>query len=122
MYEYEAAPPPPPPPAATARFVPVAPGDTTPAFPMLGTNIETPLIGYSRVLLASLPKFEKETEAESETLEASPSESSDVMTLTPIFGVLHLPSSDRRRISKSNHFLQPKAKTFDELINEATKA
>ena len=76
---------------------------------MLGINIEieTPPTGYSRVLLGALPKFEKETEAESETLEASPSESSDVMTLTPIFGVLHVPSSDHRRVNhaNSNHFL-----------------
>ena len=130
---YEA--PPPPPLAATARFdqeaerfVPIAPGGTAPAFPMLGTKIETPPTGYSRVLLAALFQFETKTKVELETLKASSSESSsDVMTLTPLFpwndGILHVPSSDRRGVrAKRNHFLQPKEKTFDELIDEATKA
>jgi hypothetical protein len=119
---YEAPPPPP----APARFVPIAAGaGDAPALPMLGTNT-TPLIGYSRVLLAALPEFE-EAEVESETLEASPSDSElfDVTTLTPLFGVLHVPSSDRRQVNHDNkdHFLPPKkAKSCDKLINEATKA
>ena len=123
---YEA---PPHAPAASARFVPIAAGDA-PAFP-LGTKT-TPL-RYSKVpthiLLAALSKFEKNMEEELETLEASSSSesSSDVMTLTPLFpwndGILHVPYSDRRQVrAKRNHFLQPKEKTFDELIDEATKA
>ena len=127
---YEAPAPPAPAPAATARFVPIAAGDA-PAFP-LGTKT-TPMTGYSKVLanilLAALSKFEKKMEVELETLEALPSsESSDATALTPLFpwndGILHVPSSDRRQVNhaKSKYFLQPKAKTFDELINEATKA
>ncbi len=125
---YEAPAPPAPAPAATARFVPI--GDA-PAFP-LGTKT-TFMTGYSKVpaniLLAALSKFEKKMEVELETLEALPSsESSDATALTPLFpwndGILHVPSSDRRQVNhaKSKYFLQPKAKTFDELINEATKA
>ena len=127
---YEAPAPPAPAPAATARFVPI--GDA-PAFPLGTKTTPTPMTGYSRVpaniLLAALSKFEKKMEVELETLEAlSSSESSDATALTTLFpsndGILHVPSSDRRQVNhaKSKYFLQPKAKTFDELINEATKA